>query len=225
MAGYQKLLKGAPSMRRKRQAEFDLLLGPVSFAQGGPVDEDAILREAYARRRRMYGRSSPTDTPTSIPRGIFDSAAGLLRGSTAATLGLPGDLEGLGRGALGLVTGGLDGAVEGLGERTVLPTTERMSEWLPSAGDSRAAQVGQSVGEWLPLPVPWRAGVRALRNKLGRKAAAKEALQDVDELIKQELTPAFAEGGLVSEDDLEELIDQAYMNIKFDEEEASSHAS
>lgn len=75
-------------------------------------------------------------------RALLDAGAGALRGSTRATLGLPGDLESLVR----LLTGG----------ETVLPTSEDLDRMLPGI-EGHTAQTFDKVGEFVPLPVPPKA--------------------------------------------------------------------
>lgn len=104
--------------------------------------------------------------PEGTGMAVMDTLAGLLKGSVAATLGLPGDVESLVR----LLTGG----------KQVMPTTEDMQGKLPDVvpdGGSdhrkRNAAVSEDVGEFLPLaPV---AILKGAVKKTGKKGAAAAA--------------------------------------------------
>ena len=86
--------------------------------------------------------------------GLADAFAGALRGSVAGTVGFPGDLESLGRGALsalGAPSGArLDALISGMGQPTVLPTTERMRKVLPKA--TAYDNPYEELGTFMPLP-------------------------------------------------------------------------
>jgi hypothetical protein len=108
-------------------------------------------------------RSNATMVDAGI--GLMDTLAGALRGTTAQTLGLPGDVESLVR----LLTGG----------EQVLPTTERVNEMLPpvvppgapnAAERQKTADVANTLGEFNPIvgaPEAVKIGVK------GAKAAGK----------------------------------------------------
>jgi hypothetical protein len=96
---------------------------------------------------------------TEPAMALMDTMAGLLKGSVAATLGLPGDVESLVR----LLSGG----------KQVLPTTEDVQGMLPPvvpAGGSKdrqhTADMAQQAGEFIPL-----APVVAARKITGAAAA------------------------------------------------------
>ena len=61
----------------------------------------------------------------------------LARGWLAGTIGIPGDLEGLGRMGLNALGAGVD-------KHAALPTTDFFKEWLPGkqTGDENVATVG-----------------------------------------------------------------------------------
>jgi hypothetical protein len=85
----------------------------------------------------------PSMRDITVPAGaMLDMGAATVKGATQGFLGLPGDLEGIGR----LV---LDKMGFGVGQDTVLPKTEEVKKWL----DSNVGQVGngqnpyESIGE------------------------------------------------------------------------------
>lgn len=96
---------------------------------------------------------------------MMDTLAGLLKGSVAATLGLPGDIESLVR----LLTGG----------EQRLPTTEDMQRRLPpvvpdgDASRQQTAKVSETLGEFVPV-APVAAAAKAVK-AVGRRNAAKAA--------------------------------------------------
>lgn len=106
-------------------------------------------------------------------RALADMMAGALRGSTAATLGLPGDIENLGRGALSAVRAPsgqrLDAFISGMEQPTVLPTSERMMATLPKA--IPVATPYEELGQFAPLPGSATAA-KALSYGAGRAAGA-----------------------------------------------------
>lgn len=101
--------------------------------------------------------------PEAPAMALMDMMAGLLKGSVAATMGLPGDVESLVR----LLSGG----------KQVMPTTEDVQTMLPavvpdggSADRKHNADVSEKMGEFLPL-----APAAILKNavkKAGKKGAA-----------------------------------------------------
>lgn len=100
--------------------------GAVKKAEGGA----ATINEAMLRRERRLGK---VDKPVSIP------PKQLARGWAAGTLGLPGDIESLGR-----------AVIPGVSEETFLPTSEDVLKKIPGAATDetgqRAAQVGTLFG-------------------------------------------------------------------------------
>jgi hypothetical protein len=110
-----------------------------------------------------------TEAMVALP---MDALAGALKGTVAATLGLPGDIESLIR----LLTGG----------EQKLPTTEDIQQALPAAttegmSDERKAvtQTAATLGEFLPAgPIAAAAkvaGVKRTAKAAGAAAAATPA--------------------------------------------------
>lgn len=113
---------------------------------------------------------------------LFDSLAGMPKGVVQQTVGLPGDLESIGRAVLDYF--GYD-----VSQETALPTTEDIAKRLesvlgpvvpkgqttsvPTAEREQAAKMGETIGEFLPLagiPEAIRPTVKAVK-KVTRKAA------------------------------------------------------
>jgi hypothetical protein len=151
----------------------------------------------------------------NLPDTGNNMMSGLAKGAVTTTGGFLGDMEGLGRGARGLVTGGLDGLIEGLEEETWMPNSESVRTRLESMGwkPGQGGKLGEAVGELAFDPL-WATGrvVGPLRAAL-RARLAKRAKAAPVELTPQELAPGFFEGGRVPE--LEDMLDDAYMNMKF----------
>jgi hypothetical protein len=132
-------------------------------------------------KQMLYERDYPVPPQTPAPKrpgeanigtATMDTLAALLKGSTAATIGLPGDLESLVR----LLSGGEQKMV----------TTETMQAALPPVvkppadpGDpahldrSNRVALAEVVGEFLPL-APVAAAVRVAK-AVGKKRAAQAA--------------------------------------------------
>ena len=114
------------------------------------------------------GQPTPEDR-SKMAVGLLDTLAGALRGATAQTIGLPGDI----RSILDLIN--KEGAEKYLGQ-AVLPTTDEMlagtflppvlKEGVPNREErQKAVDVAQEVGTFLPAPgVPEAAiqGVKAV---------------------------------------------------------------
>jgi hypothetical protein len=136
---------------------------PEGFADGGA----ATVNEAMLRRERRLGK---VDRPVSI------SPKQLARGWAAGTIGLPGDIESLGR-----------AFIPGVSDETFLPTSEQMLKKIPGAADDevgqRAAQVGTLFGgagagrianaiRYLPTDV-----MRAAMDAYGPQATASHVIK------------------------------------------------
>lgn len=181
------------------------------------MTEEDIIRALRARMMRNAASAPPgPNGPTNVPRGLFDAAAGALRGATAATVGAPGDIESILRGlhggassAPGQLGGSLEGFLQGMAGPTVLPKSEDVLRRLPSAGDGAAIRNGEAVGAFLPLPVPVRKPIQGLRALLKKRMLESAGRQTAEAI-------PFAEGGWVGDPDTDDALDQAYMNVKFD---------
>lgn len=132
--------------------------------------------------------------------GLADAFAGALRGSVAGTVGFPGDLESLGRGALsalGAPSGArLDALISGMEQPTVLPTTERMRKVLPKA--TAYDNPYEELGTFMPLPGSTAAarlagkGAKALGRETGRRI--NEAMLTGDGMLGAALAPVAPMG-------------------------------
>lgn len=99
--------------------------------------------------------------------GLADTLAAALRGATKSGLGLPGDLESLGRAGINYVGG--EGTVN---PETALPTSEDMGRHLPpltpltpnyaGSGDPSKPSTAERLGEFLPGPTALEAMPKAL---------------------------------------------------------------
>lgn len=117
------------------------------------------------------------------PKGLADMLASALRGGVKATLGMPGDVERLGRMGINALGGSVD-------PQAALPTTEDWDKRLPPVNPMTGQSFKQveNLGEFLPLnaagPIMSAAGkansaVQALRQSvpaatnMGRRTALK----------------------------------------------------
>lgn len=101
-------------------------------------------------------RGQSGDRPiTQIPAALMDMLAATLRGGVKTTMGMPGDLEQLGRMGINAMGGNVD-------KYPVLPTSEFFDKFLPS--DGGRMPTAEKLGEFAPLPMT-----------LGAVPAAKQA--------------------------------------------------
>lgn len=126
------------------------------------------------------GQPQPTQQDREkLAIGLLDSLAGALRGATAQTIGLPGDI----RSIVDMIS--KEGADKYLG-KAVMPTTEEMlaSDVLPSVLGEGATNIAerqptvetaQEVGTYLPAPGIPEAAVKATKaiTKTVKKAIKK----------------------------------------------------
>lgn len=155
-------------------------LGPHFFADGGSVDglsDEDYLALVEKLRNRTTGRRREE---LNKSRGV-NGAKELARGWVAGTLGLPGDIEGLGRMLLqptGVTLpgplGALQRAVPTPSETPTLPTADFYQEWLPGRDERPAAEAMSGLGALFG-----GAGVGAVARgvRKGSGAVAKGALE------------------------------------------------
>lgn len=162
-------------------------------------EEEKIIRAFRARLARR-GASTPTGEPTDVPDAMRRLLNGVARGAVTGTVGMPGDIESLYDMGRGFVTGREPA-------KNVVPNSEDVGAWLEKLGwelgDTTPAKVGEFAGGFASL---WPAA--PLKRALAMRKAKKQR--------ELEAIPAFAEGGLVR-DDLDDLVDQAYMNIQLED--------
>lgn len=177
------------------------------------TDQEYIeaLRQGMARRRMHSARRAPEN---NLPDTGNNMMSGLAKGAVTTAGGFGGDIEGLLRGVGGLATGGLQGAIDGLEADTLLPNSESVRARLERMGwkPGQGGKLGEAVGELAFDPTWLLAGAKPLKAAL-RARLAKRAKAAPVELSPQELAPGFFEGGRVPE--LEDMLDDAYMNMKF----------
>lgn len=144
-----------PAERRSLSAWFDSQRDPepVQLAMG-------------SRGRPGNQRVNVGETLTDAGTGLLDMLAGALKGATAATMGLPGDIESLVR----MLSGSEGGQV--------MPTTEDMQKVIPPVATDpvRAKTAGpyETIGEFMGLGTAPKA-MRAVIRKAPRAAAAAAA--------------------------------------------------
>lgn len=179
-------------------AEGEMPFEPYQLAQVGPTRIE-LRGMAVPDKPQVRGRTSGSQlTMSDAGTALFDMGAGTLRGAVAQTLGLPGDIEMLGRGLRAVFNrpedqSRLDAFLAGLEEKTRLPTTERMGEILPPVVPPGApnaqmrqhsAKTAQAFGELAPLPGAIDVGVK------GVKAGARAVGQAIDQAMTEGTGPA-----------------------------------
>lgn len=108
------------------------------------------------------GRGSPSFAQG--PKGLADMLASALRGGVKATLGMPGDIERMGRMGINALGGSVD-------PQASLPTTEDWDKRLPAVNPMTGQNFNQveKLGEFLPINV--------LGPAMGAASKAKTAVQ------------------------------------------------
>lgn len=138
------------------------------YASGGSVQPQG------SRARGQANAPGFSDAIAALGRMLLDTGAGAARGFTAATLGLPGEMERLQRAGLNAYNPTGDGVIANmlaaLQAPTTLPDTERMLAKLPAGPSSTYGKLGQTVGEYGLVPIkPGAVGSTA--RKLGAEGA------------------------------------------------------
>lgn len=125
--------------------------------------EEVLLAQAPSDEQPGFG-----NVPIGqFTRGVFDTAAAGLKGATQGFLGLPGDLEMIGRMLVNLVGGDVD-------EETYLATTDEIKKVLDQYAplhtrlEPRGEEMAQNIGEFA-APGGYLKGISAATK--GRKAA------------------------------------------------------
>jgi hypothetical protein len=120
------------------------------------------------------GRKSDL-TMTDAGMGMLDMGAATVKGMTQGFVGLPGDLEGIGRMVVNMMGGNVD-------EQTSLPTTEEVKEWL----DKNVGKVGdgkspyETLGEFVAPGGYVKAAKTAKKAKKAAAGTAAAAPASVD---------------------------------------------
>lgn len=221
-----------------RSSDFGSVVGLRGYSDGGFIEDTDASREAEeirrARRARehSYGRSrrmpegQQTFLPEVVGRGALSMLSGAAKGAASASLGAPGDVESMIRGAYGAAAAPsgerLRGAIEGLGSDTILPSSESVAKRLTSMGwetNKGAGEFGEAVGGFLPVvgPVGALKAVLRMRRAAKLRRAGKQAQEAVESA--EEIAPGFFKGGKVPDwDPMEEELDKIYINMTLDKE-------
>ena len=125
----------------------------------------------------------------TVGKGMADIGAATVKGRTQGFVGLPGDIEMIGRGVTEIFNRGgeeskIQAFLRGMQENTILPTTEDIKKWL----DKNVGMVGtgdnpyETIGE-ITAPGGYVKNVKAVAK--GVKTAAKEAAPIVGEAFEK----------------------------------------
>jgi len=148
---------------------------------------DEALSYMANRAAPYYGGQRGVNGAANLKEQL-DMAAGALRGASAATIGLPGDLQSLGRGAMAASQGPL-ATLSAMQEHTLFPKSEELKKgergFLARGAGTPGEKAGETLGDFIPLipPSAVSAGARAVRSGAvragkGIEAATERALQD-----------------------------------------------
>lgn len=148
----------------------------------GPEAVKAWLRkqaEYMANRAAPYYGGQRGVNGAANLKEQLDMLAGTARGATAATVGLPGDLQALGRAAMSVPQGPL-ATLSALQEPTLSPTSEDLKTgrrgFLARGAGTPGEAAGETLGDFIPLipPSTVRAGARAAGRGLERVGRSVE---------------------------------------------------
>lgn len=198
------------------------------MAEGGSVDD--MSEGEYYRRLMLLNENRGGGRRREELNALRDVNLPLqiARGWAAGTLGLPGDLQKLGRGAwVGLRAApgsGISSALEAMGEPSTLPDTDFYREWLPGYDAAPAARAASDLGSFAGgagATTVARGAARAAKGAQGAlgTTAARRKLTDaeIDYLLLR--SRAFAVGGSVQPtpdpyDELDHALDIACINCE-----------
>lgn len=176
---------------------------PATLLAAGPATSDVgqVTVQGYNESKPSgvrVGRAGISPEQSAKAGGLdrplvalLDTLAGALKGATAQTLGLPGDI----RSILDLIS--QEGATKYLGE-PVMPTTEQMQDILPAvvpqgvanqADREYTAKMASEIGTFLPAPgIPEAAvqGVKAVTKavKATKGLPVGMSIQDVSNVVE-----------------------------------------
>jgi hypothetical protein len=165
---------------------------PDTMLAAGPVTSDTPQTGVRVGRAGITPEQSAKAGGLDRPLvALLDTLAGALKGATAQTLGLPGDI----RSILDMIN--KEGAQKYLGD-PVLPTTEQMQEKLPAvvpegvanqADREFTAKIASEIGTFLPAPGAPEAAIQGVK-AVGKAIKATKnmpvgmSIQDVSESMK-----------------------------------------
>jgi hypothetical protein len=139
---------------------------PATLLASGPVTSDVPQTGVRVGRAGITPEQSAKAGGLDRPLvALLDTLAGALKGATAQTLGLPGDI----RSILDMIS--KEGAQKYLGD-PVLPTTEQMQEKLPAvvpegvanqADREFTAKMASEIGTFLPAPGAPEAAIQGVK--------------------------------------------------------------
>lgn len=139
---------------------------PATLLASGPVTSDVPQTGVRVGRAGITPEQSAKAGGLDRPLvALLDTLAGALKGATAQTLGLPGDI----RSILDMIS--KEGAQKYLGN-PVLPTTEQMQEKLPAvvpegvanqADREFTAKMASEIGTFLPAPGAPEAAIQGVK--------------------------------------------------------------
>jgi Inorganic Pyrophosphatase/PcfJ-like protein len=110
--------------------------GRVGYADGGSTGAAfGFFPQLQRRKPANNDRTAAANMPLSA-----------VRGWVAGTLGLPGDIESLGRAALGAVAAPDSYVGRNMDSSPALPTSEFYNEWLPGRNEGASNRLAEGVG-------------------------------------------------------------------------------
>lgn len=146
----------------------------------------------FERQTAMENIADVGQDLLTVGKGMADIGAATVKGRTQGFIGLPGDIEMIGRGVTEIFNRGggetkVQAFLRGMQENTILPTTEDIKKWL----DKNVGMVGtgdnpyETIGE-ITAPGGYVKNVKAVAK--GVKTAAKEAAPIAGKMVEDYLT-------------------------------------
>jgi hypothetical protein len=163
-------------IERELMANWDATMYPSSE----PIE---AVPETYSEQKTEQmmaesGMDTPVGfggvSPSQFARGALDTGAALVKGATQGFVGLPGDLEEIGRLLINLVGGDLD-------EEAYLATTDDIKKMLDQFAPlnarmgEREQKVSETIGEFA-APGGYLKGVKAATKAATAKRTAKRGV-------------------------------------------------
>lgn len=193
----------AAAWERNRTNSNNAYLGGLGYTNWGSGLQRYSLKEGGRVGYGGGGHVAAENAPgfwESLPH-VLDGPAATLRGLTAGTLGLPGDVEGMVSEVApytpqGMLLKALGGLKEGRDTTPMLPTSQFFHDWLPASGTVADNTYGELGRQGAVTPFSAVRGAQAVSKGAvqAAKLLGKEALRPLDAAMQGEgaLSQLFA---------------------------------
>jgi hypothetical protein len=174
---------GEVKMRDGGNPEFEGFFETGQVAESIPASDEILVGRGVRRKRPKIGEI--LETPAYAAKSALGAMGSAAKGAAQATVGLPGDIEMIGRGVGQAISpesgeGRLDAFLRGMEAETYLPTTEdikaKIDPYLERFGVPAAMDQFETLGEFAGIPI----SVGAVKRGAG---AVKEAVQAIPQTL------------------------------------------